>query len=51
MIEFTTRRSGQLFLFVNDAVAPWPFWTLSYDNNRGGSPRITLIRLDRQAIE
>jgi uncharacterized protein (DUF2235 family) len=37
-IEFSTRRSGQLFLFVNDALGPWPFWTSFYDNNCGGRP-------------
>lgn len=32
-VEFTPRRDGELFLFVNDAVGIWPFtWTL-YENN------------------
>jgi hypothetical protein len=33
--EFTPASTGQMFLFVNDAVAPWPWTTYFYDNNCG----------------
>ena len=44
-VEFTSRQGGQLFLFVNDAVGPSPFWHTFYDNNTGGPPRIEVRRL------
>ena len=43
-VTITPRRSGQLFLFVNDAIPPWPFWTHSYVNNTGGSAAVTITR-------
>jgi hypothetical protein len=33
--EILARRSGQLFLFVNDAVTPVPGWQPYYANNKG----------------
>jgi hypothetical protein len=34
--EITARRSGELFLFVNDAVLPVPkSWQVFYNNNQG----------------
>jgi len=45
-VEFTSRKSGQLFLFVNDALGPWPFWDLFYANNRASRPpRIEIRRI------
>jgi uncharacterized protein (DUF2235 family) len=40
--QFTPRKSGQLFLFVNDAVVPLPGWTSVYENNTGGPARVTV---------
>lgn len=44
-VEFTSRQGGQLFLFVNDAVGPWPFWHTFYANNAGRSPRLEVRRI------
>ncbi len=44
--EFTPRRSGQLFLFVNDAIGLWPYWRYFYENNRGAAT-VTVTRLGR----
>ena len=49
-IEITARTTGELFLFVNDAVAPvgpeppWLGWTLFYRNNHGDAT-VTVTRL------
>jgi uncharacterized protein (DUF2235 family) len=43
-VTITPRRSGQLFLFVNDAIPPWPLWSHSYMNNTGGSATVTITR-------
>jgi hypothetical protein len=44
--EFVARQSGRLYLFVNDAVLPWPLPTdRLYQNNRGGSPEIEIARV------
>ena len=34
-VQFAPRRSGQLFLFVNDAIGVGPWLKTFYDNNRG----------------
>ena len=34
-VEFTPRLTGQLFLFVNDAIGPGPRLKAFYENNRG----------------
>jgi hypothetical protein len=43
--QFTPRRSGQLFLFVNDAVVPLPGWASVYENNTGGPARVTVRKV------
>ena len=48
--EFTAGRSGQLFLFVNDAIGPWPDWRYFYRNNRGGPARVTLTKLQPMPV-
>ena len=43
--EFVAAESGEVFLYVNDAVVPFlPLFTLFYDNNTG-TARVTLQRL------
>ncbi|MCL4849077.1 MAG: DUF2235 domain-containing protein [Acidobacteria bacterium] len=43
---FQASRSGELFLFVNDAVLPWPpAWDLLYRNNRGAAARVRVVKL------
>ncbi len=41
--EITARRDGELFVFVNDAVALWP-WVHTYGNNQGSST-VTIQRV------
>lgn len=48
-IEIMPRTSGQLFLFVNDAVGPPWNRTYFYDNNRGEAARVTITTLIRPA--
>jgi uncharacterized protein (DUF2235 family) len=43
-VEFTSRQPGQLFLFVNDAIAPWPFWASWYANNQANRPPAIGVR-------
>ena len=33
-VEFTPTFTGPMFLFVNDAIAPWS-WQAAYDDNHG----------------
>jgi hypothetical protein len=51
--RFTARKTGELFLFVNDALVPaailpdagaWPRWDRLYSNNQG-TARITIKRI------
>ncbi|HEY3384555.1 MAG TPA: DUF2235 domain-containing protein [Vicinamibacterales bacterium] len=42
--EFTARQSGRIFLYVNDALLPSPFWRSLYENNRGGAAIVTVTR-------
>jgi len=42
--ELTPKRTGQLFLFVNDAIAPWG-WDAFYQNNEGGPATVTVRKL------
>ena len=44
VVEFAPRRSGQLFLFVNDAVGLPPFLKFFYDNNTGSPATVTVTR-------
>lgn len=45
--DFTARRSGQLYFFVNDAVLPFPnVWQVFYNNNRG-SAKISIAERPR----
>jgi uncharacterized protein (DUF2235 family) len=44
-IEIVPRASGQLFLFVNDAIGPPWDRSLFYDNNRGDPARVTVTTL------
>jgi uncharacterized protein (DUF2235 family) len=43
--EFIALTSGRLFLYVNDAVLPWPFWTALYANNSGAAAAVTVERV------
>jgi uncharacterized protein (DUF2235 family) len=52
--SFTARNDGELFLFVNDAIAPvavlpgattWAGWGAAYSNNRG-TATVTITRVD-----
>ena len=42
--EITPRRTGELFLFVNDALAPWAR-DYFYGNNQGGPATVTVRKL------
>ncbi len=43
--EFTPRHSGQLFLFVNDAIVVWPWFGKLYENNHGAAEiEVSLVR-------
>jgi hypothetical protein len=42
--ELVSRKAGQLFLFVNDAVAPWS-WDYFYRNNSDAVATVTVKRL------
>lgn len=44
-VEFSPRRDGELFLFVNDAVAVWPWWRHFYANNDGREAMVTITEL------
>lgn len=44
-ITFTAARDGQMFLFVNDAIGIWPFWSSFYENNGGDTPIVTVQAL------
>jgi hypothetical protein len=46
--EFTPRHEGQLFLFVNDAIGPGPWFRRLYRNNDGNA-RIEVSRIERAA--
>ena len=51
--EFTARGTGQLFLFVNDAILPigpggWG-WTRAYYSNNAGTVTLTLSRVNPQS--
>jgi uncharacterized protein (DUF2235 family) len=48
--EFTPRRSGQLFLFVNDAIGVWPFWRFFYNNNVGGPAVVTVTKFEPATV-
>lgn len=43
-VEIVPRRTGQLFLFVNDAVGLPPWREFFYENNRGGPATVTVVR-------
>ncbi len=43
--DFTARKTGRLFLFVNDGVAPF-CWTCLYSNNHGGLAHVIVTRLN-----
>ncbi len=40
--RFRASRDSELFLFVNDAVLPWPFWFRLYANNTGAPGQVTV---------
>jgi hypothetical protein len=42
--EITPKRTGELFLFVNDAVLPFN-WDYFYENNRGGPATVTVKKI------
>jgi len=44
-VEFTPRRDGQLFLFVNDVMAYWPWRMPYYANNDGQEATVTITKL------
>ena len=45
-VEFSPRVAGQLFLFVNDAVGPAPWFKAFYANNQG-TALIEVLRVSR----
>lgn len=45
--EFVALSSGRLFLYVNDAVLPWPFWRTLYANNSGAPARVVVERIEK----
>jgi uncharacterized protein (DUF2235 family) len=47
--ELTARESGQLFLYVNDAVVPCPRWDCLYRNNTGGPAQVVVTRIADEA--
>lgn len=42
--DFSPKHTGELFLFVNDAIAPWG-WDVFYQNNEGGPATVTVRKL------
>ena len=49
-VTVSPRRDAQLFLFANDAVAPWP-WDYFYRNNTGAPVQITVsVKTDSQTL-
>jgi len=50
-LEFTPRTTGPLFVFVNDAIGPMPWWTYFYDNNDESIGQVTITRLPDEAVE
>lgn len=46
-VEFSPRVGGQLFLFVNDAVGPAPWFKVFYDNNHG-TATVALTRVSQE---
>jgi hypothetical protein len=44
--EFTAQRNGELIVFVNEAIAPWPNWDRFYRNNSGGAACLRISRLE-----
>jgi hypothetical protein len=42
--EITPGRTGELFLFVNDAIAPWA-WDYFYRNNQDGPATVTVRKV------
>jgi uncharacterized protein (DUF2235 family) len=43
--ELVSRTAGQLFLFVNDAITPWPPWASRYGDNTEARAVVTVRRL------
>ena len=43
--ELRARETGQLFLYVNEAIVPCPRWDCLYRNNTGGSAKVRVTRL------
>lgn len=48
-VEFTPAFTGQLFLFVNDAVLPGPWLKTLYGNN-GGTATVRVTAVDRETM-
>jgi hypothetical protein len=48
-VEFTPQISGPMMLFVNDAIAPLPWWDYFYENNDGGIGQVEITRVDKTA--
>lgn len=45
-VTFTTSREGKLFLFVNDALGPGPFWWgIFYPNNNGDAATVVIEKV------
>jgi hypothetical protein len=45
-VEFTPQISGPMVLFVNDAIAPLPWWDYFYTNNDGGIGQVEITRVE-----
>src|SRR5690606_31712306 len=44
--SFTARKTGELFLFVNDAIAPLPRdWRRFYENNTGDPATVSIEKI------
>jgi len=44
--EFTPARTGEMFLFVNDAVLPGPWVKTLYETNNYGSATVTAFAIE-----
>lgn len=45
-VEFTPEISGRMVLFVNDAIAPLPWWNYFYENNDGSFGQVGISKVE-----
>jgi hypothetical protein len=47
---FTAERSGQLILFLNDLVLPWPSWSAWYEDNPSETACVRVTRISSEDL-